>query len=327
MKTAAVMALLVGVIACSNASPGSGVDAAAPEGPSPGAGTGGVGGGHEPIYTPPDSGTGGAGSENCGGAGGGAAGQSGCGAGWGPAGQGGTGGGPPVLPVPDPLYRMVESRSIAAPVGDGVGLTFDGARFWVLGGGTVGPYQVVEYDPVTLASHRQFNLDLPRQGGVNINGLTWDGESLWVGISGNLNEMVQVDPATGAIRKVRSMPGELGPSDLDFDGHDFWLSNGIGEIFLLDRVTGGIKRSFFVMDPQSRRDHGIAFRPGELWIGALFGGMDVHDAETGAHLGGVIDAGGVRIRPDALGSSCFVKDQLVILSERGITYYDLKRLR
>ena len=302
--------LLLGVAACSSNALGPAVDGAPPDVVSTGSGTGGAGSGANDT-----------------GGGPGAGGEPGTGGRPGAGGSPGTGGGPPVEPVPDPLYRMVESRSLAAPVGDGTGITHDGSNFWVLGGGTVGPYQLVQFDPVTLANVRQYNLDLPRQGGINVNGLTWDGESLWIDISGNLNQMVQVNPATGNIVKMRSAPGELGPSDLDFDGKDLWLSDGVGEIFLLDRLTGGIKRSFFLENPRSRRDNGIAFRPGELWIGALFGGMDVHDPQTGAKLGGVVDAGGVRIRSDVLGPSCFVKDQLVILSSRGITYYDLKRLR
>jgi hypothetical protein len=229
----------------------------------------------------------------------------------------------------NPLYKIVETRNIAAPLGDGTGITFDGTRFWILGPtADTRAHRLVEYDPTALTTHRQFTLtDLAPAGGINVGGITWDGASIWVVVSGNRNELLQVDPANGNVIKTRSSPGELGPSDLDFDGRDLWLSDGVGEMFLLDRITGGIKRSFLVMDPRSRRDNGIAFRTGELWIGALFGGMDVYNAETGAHLGGVVDAQGVRISEDRLGSSCFANGQLVILSSRGITSYDLQRQR
>jgi hypothetical protein len=79
-----------------------------------------------------------------------------------------------------------------------------------------------------------------------------------------------------------SSPTDLGPSDLDFDGSHLWLSSGTGTVFLLDPATGGIERHFAVGLLDAGRDNGIAVRAGEVWVGDLFGGMEIFDPVSGA---------------------------------------------
>jgi hypothetical protein len=145
-------------------------------------------------------------------------------------------------------------------------------------------------------------------------------------VAGNTNKLVAVDPATGRITRTLSSPTVLGPSDLDFDGADLWLSSGTGEIFRLDRTSGGIQRTFQTF-AEFGRDNGVAFRPGELWVGELFGGMQIQDPATGNLLGMAVLDSGRDLTQDEVGSSCFVAGQLVIASRFGITMYDLTPVR
>jgi hypothetical protein len=78
---------------------------------------------------------------------------------------------------------------------------------------------------------------------------------------------------------------------------------------------------------ESRRDNGVAFRPGELWVGELFGGMEILDPATGNLLGTAVLDSGRDFAQDEVGSSCFVGGQLVIASRFGITMYDLALVR
>jgi hypothetical protein len=73
------------------------------------------------------------------------------------------------------------------------------------------------------------------------------------------------------------------------------------------------------------RDNGVAVRPGEVWVGELFGGMLVLDPATGAIIASVVHDDGSELDRDEIGPSVFVGDQLVIASELGITYYDIVR--
>lgn len=227
------------------------------------------------------------------------------------------------------LFRLVQRRTFAAPVANGRGITFDGKYLWIMAGGHNGAVHTLnEVDPATGALRRQFTYDnLIEQPGSGAFGITFDGRSLWISVSGNTNKLVEVEPLAGKITRTWSSPSTLGPSDLDFDGKDLWLSTGTGDLFLLDGVTGGVKRHLPTTFP-SKRDHGIAFRTGELWVGNLFGGMDVQDPITGQHLGNVPEAdptdGGSSFET---GSMVFVGGDLVVLNSRGVTYFEATRVR
>jgi len=220
-------------------------------------------------------------------------------------------------------YRLVQTRNLAAPLPDPTGIAADGSAFWILNGGQNSQTNtLVHFDPETGVTDRTFTFtNLIEQLGTGAYGITWDGAFVWITVAGNVNKLVKVDPLTGQIARTMSAPTDLGPSDLDFDGSDLWLSTGTGSIFQIDRATGGIKQQFATDAASYGRDDGIAYRPGELWVGDLFGGMEVHDPATGALLATATHEDGTALKQEEMGSSCFVGCELVMASNFGITYF------
>jgi len=212
-------------------------------------------------------------------------------------------------------------------VPDPAGITFDGQMLWVMGGAYSPPdttATLVRFDPDQLTVDRTFTFDnLMETAGSGVYGITWDGSAIWISVGGNRNKLVKVDPTTGQITRTMSSPSELGPVDLDFSGDILWLSSGTGTIFALDPVTGGIDYMLPVPSGFSGRDDGVAVRTGELWIGALFGGMCVEDPATGAAVAQVVHDDGTQLIRAEIGASVFIGSQLVTATGRGITYYDV----
>ena len=227
------------------------------------------------------------------------------------------GGAAPSGPV---IYHAVPGRSLASPLPNGVGITYDGQELWILAAtGRPQPYELVRFDPVTLATDRTFTLgSLFSTPGTEAYGLTWDGRSIWISVAGQTNALMTVDPTSGQLTRQLSSPSVLGPVDLDFDGTSVWLSDGTGDAFRIDPVGGGVKQQFAYGD----RDNGNAFRSGELFVGMLFGGMAVYDPATGKPLGTVTHGDGSPFARSELGPSVFVGSQLVVLSSLGLTFFD-----
>ena len=69
-----------------------------------------------------------------------------------------------------------------------------------------------------------------------------------------------------------------------------------------------------------------AYSFGEVWIGDLFGGLEVHDAATGAPIGKAVHTDGSNFGANEVGPSCFVAGQFVMVSTLGITYYDATKV-
>lgn len=221
-------------------------------------------------------------------------------------------------------YRLVETRNLASPLPDPTGIAADGSGFWILNGGQNSETNsLVHFDPATGMTDRTFTFtNLIEQLGTGAYGITWDGASVWITVAGNVNKLVKVDPLVGQVAQTTSAPTELGPSDLDFDGTNLWLSSGTGSIFQIDPATGGIKQQFATGAASYGRDNGIAYRTGEIWVGDLFGGMEVQDPTTGALLATATHDDGTSLTQEEMGSSCFVGCQLVMASHFGITYFD-----
>jgi len=221
-------------------------------------------------------------------------------------------------------YLLFQTRNLASPLPDPTGIAADGSAFWILNGGQNSlTNTLVHFDPATGVTDRTFTFtNLIEQLGTGAYGITWDGTFIWITVAGNTNKLVKVDPLTGQVVRTMSAPTDLGPSDLDFDGEDLWLSTGTGSVFQIDRTTGGIKLQFATDAAADGRDDGIAYRPGELWVGDLFGGMEVHDPVTGALLATATHEDGTSLKDEEMGASCFVGCQLVIASTFGITYFD-----
>jgi hypothetical protein len=111
--------------------------------------------------------------------------------------------------------------------------------------------------------------------------------------------------------------------DLDFDGTNLWMSSGTGAAFKLSASTGGSLGQFPVI-ASTGRDNGNAFRTGGLFVGGLFGGMEVYDPGSGADLGTVVHEDGTPLARTETGPAVFVGAQLVVMSSLGISYYDVK---
>jgi hypothetical protein len=256
------------------------------------------------------------------------------------SGDPGTAGGGPIdasysadvpLPPPAKIYRLVQTRNVASPLPDPTGIASDGSGFWILSGGqNSASNTLVHFNVDTGVTDHTFRFqNLIEVLGTGAYGVTWDGAAVWISVSGNTNKLVLVDPASGQIRRTMSSPTDLGPSDLDFDGINLWLSSGTGKVFVIDPVTGGIQRHFPTGARSSGRDNGVAYRAGEVWVGDLFGGMEIYDPNSGALLALAVHEDGTSFAQDEVGSSCFVgpataSQLLVIASHYGITYYRIE---
>ena len=221
-------------------------------------------------------------------------------------------------------YRLVQVRGTASPLPDPTGITADSTGFWVLNGGhNTDTHTLVHFNPATVVTDRTFTFtNLIEQKGTGVYGITYDGTSIWISVAGNTNKLVKVDPKSGQITRTMSSPTSLGPSDLDFDGRDLWLSSGTGDIFAIDTANGGVKKRYVTGPASLGRDRGIAARPGELWVGHLFGGMEIHNLATGEVIATARHADGSQIREEELGPTLFVGCQLVMASRYGVRTFD-----
>jgi len=229
------------------------------------------------------------------------------------------------IPPHESKYHLVQRDNFASPLPDPTGITHDGVGFWLIAGGhNSSQHTLVRFNPATGVTDRTFTFtNLIESLGTGVYGITWDGTSIWISVSGNTNKLVVVDPVTGMITRTMSSPTVLGPSDLEFDGTNLWLSSGTGVVFLISPKTGGILRQFSTSPASSGRDQGVALRPGELWIGNLFGGMEIHDPATGALVGTATHDNGCDLTSDDVGPSCVVHGQLAMISRFGVTIFDM----
>jgi len=215
-------------------------------------------------------------------------------------------------------YHFVQTRALASPLPTTTGITYDGKELWILAlDSDSQSYDLIHFDPDTLVVDRSFSLTgLFATLGTQEYGIAWDGASVWVAVAGNTNLLALIDPLTGAVLKTMSSPAALGPVDLDFDGAYLWLSDGTGTEYRIDPINGGVLQHFPLIQA---RDNGNAYRAGELFIGDLFGSMEVYDAASGGSLGLVLNEDGSPFEES--GPSVFVGYELVMLSHLGITYY------
>jgi hypothetical protein len=213
--------------------------------------------------------------------------------------------------------------NLASPLPNCTGITYDGQELWLLSaGGNPQPYTLVRFDPATSKIDRTFTLPslFANPGGTSAYGITWDGSSVWISVSGGTNALLVVDPTTGQITRSMSSPTMLGPSDLDFDGTDLWLSSGTGDFYPINPANGGLLQHFTIGG--SGRDNGIAYYQGRLFVGQLFGGISVFDT-SGALLGTAVHQNGAPFQQSEVGPSVFVGNELAILSSLGIGYYQI----
>ncbi|WP_437963704.1 hypothetical protein WMF04_28740 [Sorangium sp. So ce260] len=223
------------------------------------------------------------------------------------------------------LYRILPRRNIAPAMGNSVGVTHDGRRLWLLSSNEV-EHVLYELDEATSTPLRFHQLPmLIGTRGTYAHGIAWAEGTIWVSIAGTTNELVQVHADTGRILRRFAAPTEMGPTGLAFDGPHLWLSSSIGDAFRLSTKNGVIEQRFPTASPEVR-NQGVAHRPGELWVAGLFEQMVVYSPRDGALLGAVTTEGGAQLSGGDLGQLCFVGDELVILSQRGLTYYRPERV-
>jgi hypothetical protein len=221
-------------------------------------------------------------------------------------------------PQSPPIYKLVQAKTLASPLGNTVGITYDGQELWVLSASwNDGTGTLVRFNPDTLQTDRTFSVNLFSTLGTGASGITYDGKDVWISVRGNTNQIVIVDPTTGQTVRTMSSPTQDGKPDLDFDGTNIWVSSGEGTVFELDATSGGVLGQFPVPF-----DNGIAVRTGEAWVGAYAGGIGVYSPTSGALLGTAVHPDLSQFTSDEIGPSVFVGAQLAIASTLGITYYD-----
>jgi DNA-binding beta-propeller fold protein YncE len=236
-----------------------------------------------------------------------------------------------------PYYTIKALKTVASPLPNSTGITFDGSRLWVLAGGlNAVTNTLVRFDPDTGTIDRSFSFtNLIEQQGSGAYGIAWDviDSSIWISVSGNTNKVVEVDAMTGAMLKSFGSVTAPGPTDLDFDdARAMFLSTGLGVVYEGRDFSGAMALLVRTVPAARERDNGIAVRAlkGELWVGNFYGGLEVYDRNTGAPKGVVVHDDCSPVPQDEVGPSVFVADgqtsepTFVMLSQRGITYYEAK---
>ena len=116
----------------------------------------------------------------------------------------------------------------------------------------------------------------PFPGVERVNGVTYDGQHVWIAAE---NKLVSVDPATGATLRSIDIAAQAGTA---FDGeHLFQMSAGV--IRKIDPGTGRVLAT--IPAPGGGGDSGLAWAEGTLWVGQ-YRERKIHqiDPETGAVL-------------------------------------------
>ncbi len=219
------------------------------------------------------------------------------------------------------VYSLAAQSATGAPAPNATGITYDGQELWIVAPtGNPQPYVLERFPVGSLTVDRTFTLpSLYSTLATYAEGLTWDGSHLVIAIAGDTNAIVKVDPSNGSVLSSVSGPTGYGPSDLDFDGTDLWVSTGDGDGYRLNASDGVDEHISLTLS--SSRDHGIAYRSGELFVGGVFGGLEVYDPTTGAEIGAATKSDGSDFDSTEIGPSVFVNDDLVMLSSLGITVY------
>ncbi|MDP1922777.1 MAG: hypothetical protein Q8L14_41425 [Myxococcales bacterium] len=243
----------------------------------------------------------------------------------GAAGGGHSGGGSSTCPATDgtswvarPLYVL------ASPIPDPTGVACAGDDLWLVNGGHNGQtHRLVRYNTVDGGiSFDHTYTGLIETGGTGVYGLTTEGNSVWLSVSGNRNKLVEVDVATGATGRVIGSPSFLGPSDLETDGQSLIVSTGNGEVYrvTLDPVprTSRLFKTWNIHD----RDIGVAALGPEWLVAGLFGVLHTYSA-NGDFGGQVTLPGGAPFERALVGALCVQQNQLIMLGTAGIGVYEL----
>ena len=94
--------------------------------------------------------------------------------------------------------------------------------------------------------------------GVNVAGVTFDGERVWAAVGSHLQSF---DPGSGALGKRIPVAADAGTA---FDGKHFYQLTA-GTIQKIDAKTGDVVST--IPAPGQGRDSGLAWAEGHLWVG------------------------------------------------------------
>ena len=121
-------------------------------------------------------------------------------------------------------YQGVWMRTFEAPFPKTLGLAWDRTYLWIVDG------EAGELWKTIIAGKRFKKEEIVRDEATPIEGVTWDGESLWV-CSPALNRIINIDPASGQLIASFAGPGTR-PIRLSWDGEALWVADaGTGKIY------------------------------------------------------------------------------------------------
>ncbi len=212
---------------------------------------------------------------------------------------------------------------LTSPISEPTGVGCAGDDLWLVSGHDGQTHRLVRYNTVDggISFDHSF-VGLLEQGGGGVFGLTTQGDSVWLSVSGNPNKLVQVDATTGALGRVIGSPTDLGPSDLETDGQSLIVSTGRGEVYrvTLDPVPRTTR--LFKTSNLHDRDIGIASLGSQWLVAGLFGVVHVYSA-SGAFVGDVTLPGGASFERAPVGALCIQQNRLIMLGTAGIGVYEL----
>ncbi len=230
----------------------------------------------------------------------------------------------PPLPPGDRSLHAVAAYGVPEP--DARGIACDGEHVWLSVGLDGEPtHSIVHLHLATGEIDRRFTFpsDTDPPPGTLVQGLAFDGATLYLALSGSSHRIVVIDASTGAVLRQFLSPTELGPIDLEIADDLLYVAGGVGTIHRVQHRTGAVLSAFMLPAPE--RDYGIATIDGETIIGNLLDEMLwVYDRETGTQLGTITDIDGSPIEYGRIGTMCAEGSRLRILSEWGIQEYEVR---
>lgn len=214
-------------------------------------------------------------------------------------------------------YQVTLNSSFVTPVANPAGVAVDDrCVLWIMGSDGEG-HKLIAWNRDTGEILRSYTYEnLTALPGTKVYGITWDDSTIWISVTGKL---IQVDPLTGDVLRETSSPAWSGPSDLSWDGTDLWISDGQGHIYKINPVDGSLAK--FRTLPSEERDSGIAIRKNrEIWIGYLFNSdLSVYNPDNKREIDRVSNA----LYADGARGLAFFQEQLVMVTDAGIDFYDI----
>jgi hypothetical protein len=214
-------------------------------------------------------------------------------------------------------YSLKVTKTIGVPYANPIGIATDQENLWLIfGTHNSMEHKLIYYNINTGEVIKSFDFyNLIEVLGTGVYGITWDGTSIWVSVSGNTNKLVRVDPDTGEILTTWSSPTTLGPSDLAWDGNSIWVSSGTGQVYTVNPTNGG--SSAFLKE--IARDNGVVIQENEVWVGDLFdNNVNVYNKNTGTLIQSIKNAFSQN------GNFCIYRGEIAVVNSAGVQFYSIE---